>query len=657
MKFARIIFYSLIFLFSSNIHAQQPKIFDLEAIRAAEVKHYQGLEGFEPTGAGADIDITYHRFEGEIDPAVRYIKGNVTTYFKLLKPQGSLSFDLDDVMKVDSVKFHGNKLTYSQANKVLSINPPNIAISAFDSVTVFYQGVPPSTGFGSFEQRARGTTFELWTLSEPYGSRDWWPGKMDLQDKIDSTDFIVTTPPQYRVASNGLLVEEYLKYAQAKVYHWKHRYPITNYLVAVAVTNYEQFSDKIPLSRGDSLYVLNYAYPEEVNTYQADARRVLPIIRLFDSIVGDYPFKREKYGQARFGWGGGQEHQTFTFLVNYSTDLMAHELAHQWFGDKVTCGSWQDIWLNEGFATFMTGIYTQKLEPTRFTSWKTSTINSATRTTSGSVFVDDTTSVNRIFSSQLSYNKGAYLLRMLQWKLGDSAFFKAINNYLNDPSVSYGYARTNDLKRHLEAVSKQDLTEFFKDWFYGQGYPTYKIEYVAAHILNPVSIKVTQTQSHPSVSFFEMPIPVRFKSVNNGKDTTVVLNNTYDPNNNTQSFTIDLRNIVPIKSIEFDPDLWILSKNNTVTITPTQDIDNQSIIKVYPNPVKDELSVSFKNDNSESVNIEIINTVGQSVFKEKRDTNAGENTLVLPLLHIESGLYFLKISSDKGLAVKKFMKF
>ncbi len=656
MKFPRIIFYSLILLFSSNIQAQQPKTFDLEAIRAAEVKHYQGLESFEPTGAGADIDITYHRFEWEIDPAVRYIKGSVTTYFKLLKPSGSLSFDLDDAMKVDSVKFHGNKLTYAQANKVLSINPPNMAISTFDSVTVFYQGVPPTTGFGSFEQRARGTTFELWTLSEPYGSRDWWPGKMDLQDKIDSSDIIVTTPPQYRVASNGLLVEEYLKNAQAKVYHWKHRYPITNYLVAVSVTNYEQFSDKIGLSRGDSLYVLNYAYPEEVNRYKADARRVLPIIRLYDSIVGDYPFKKEKYGQARFGWGGGQEHQTFTFLVNYSTDLMAHELSHQWFGDKVTCGSWQDIWLNEGFATFMTGIYIQKLEPTRFTSWKTSTLNSATRTTSGSVFVDDTTSVNRIFSSQLSYNKGAYLLRMLQWKLGDSAFFKAVNNYLNDPSLAYGYARTNDLKRHLEAVGKQDLTEFFNDWLYGQGYPTYKIEYEAGDILNPVLIKVTQTQSHPSVSFFEMPIPLRFKGMN-GKDTTVVLNNTFNPNTNTQSFTLDLRNIVPIKSIEFDPDLWILSKGNIVTLkTPTQDIDNQSIIKIYPNPVTNELSVSYKNDNSESVNIEIINTVGQTVFKEKRVTTIGENTLTLSVPHLQNGLYFLKVSSDKGQAVKKFMK-
>ena len=656
MKFTYFISYLIVLLPTIALKAQQAKPFNLDAIQAAEVKHYQALEGFEPTGAGADIDVTYHRFDWTIDPAVRFIKGSVTTYFKMLKPAGTLSFDLDETLKVDSVKYRGNKLTFSQQNKMLSITTPAIATNAFDSVTVFYGGIPPTTGFGSFEQRLRGTTPELWTLSEPYGGRDWWPGKMDLQDKIDSIDVIVTTPPQYRVASNGLLVEEYLKTAQEKVYHWKHRYPIANYLVAIAVTNFEQFSDKIALSRGDSLYVLNYAYPEEINAIQADARKVLPIIRLFDSIVGDYPFKKEKYGQARFGWGGGQEHQTFTFLVNYSTDLMAHELAHQWFGDKVTCGSWEDIWLNESFATYMTGIYTQKLEPTRWQAWKTGTLASATRTTSGSVFVDDTTSVNRIFSSQLSYNKGAYVLRMLQWKLGDVAFFKAINNYLKDPSVAYGYARTADLKRHLEAESKQDLTEFFKDWFYGQGYPTYKIEYGQSDVSNFYDVYITQTQSNPLVSFFEMPVPVKFKGTN-GKDTTIVFNNTFNPNFNRQAFGVNLRGIAPIASVEFDPELWILSKGNTISkLTPTQDIDTQNSMTISPNPVANELTILYKNERNESITLDIINSVGQVILSEKKESVVGENTLILPISQIQSGFYFLRMATGKGQVVKKFMK-
>ena len=658
MKIKHWLFY-LISLFSTMFAtAQQTKAFDLAAIQAAEVKHYQAFEGFQPTGAGVEIDITYHRFDWAIDPGIRYIKGSVTTYFRVLKSTSNVSFDLDEALKVDSVKFQGNKVTFSQQNKILSILTAPLALNAFDSVTVFYQGVPPTTGFGSFEQRIRGSTAEIWTLSEPYGSRDWWPGKMDLQDKIDSSDIIVTTHPTYRVASNGLLVAEYLKSAQSKVYHWKHRYPIVNYLVAIAVTNYEQFSDKIPLSRGDSLYVLNYAYPEEVNTIKASARRVLPIIRLFDSIVGDYPFKKEKYGQARFGWGGGQEHQTFTFLVNYAPDLMAHELAHQWFGNKVTCGSWEDIWLNEGFATYMTGLYYQKLEPNNWQGWKVNTMASATRSPSGSVFVEDTTSVNRIFSSQLSYNKGAYLLRMLQWKLGDEAFFKGINNYLNDPALAYGFARTNDLKRHLEAAGKQDLTEYFNDWFYGQGYPTYKVDWYPSDVSKLYSIRITQTQSNPSVPFFEMPIPLRFKDVN-GKDTTVIFNNTLYFNSKSQLFELSFKNFASITSVEFDPDLWILSKGNTVNYTPTtptQDMDVQNSMLISPNPVADQLSVIYKNERNELVNIDILNAVGQVVFNEKRGTIVGDNLLILSISHLQSGSYFLRMSTAKGQAVKKFVK-
>jgi aminopeptidase N len=655
MKRRNHLFCLIVLIASISIKAQSPKTFVINDIHAAEVKHYQALEGFVPTGAGADIDITYHRFEWTIDPAKRFIKGSVTTYFKILKPLITLSFDFDDALKVDSVKRNTTLLSFSQQNKILSISPV-FGASTFDSITVYYGGVPPKTGFGSFEQRLRGTTPELWTLSEPYGGRDWWPGKMDLQDKIDSIDVIVTTPPQYRVASNGLLVEEYLLKPQEKVFHWKHRYPIANYLVAIAVTNYEQFSDKMALSRGDSLYVLNYAYPEENSLIQIEARKVLPIIRLFDSIIGDYPFKKEKYGQARFGWGGGQEHQTFTFLVNYSTDLMAHELAHQWFGDKITCGSWQDIWLNESFATFMTGVFTEKLEPTRWQFWKTTTIADATRTGNGSIFVDDTTSVSRIFSYQLTYQKGAYVLRMLQWKLGTSVFYKAINNYLKDPAVAYGFARTADLKRHLEAESKQDLTEFFNDWFYGQGYPTYKVDWYPSDVSKKYSIRITQSQSNTAVSFFEMPIPLRFKDAN-GKDTTVVFNNTLS-NTKSQLFETDLKNFSTIVSVEFDPDLWILSKGNTVNYipTPTQDINIQSSMKLSPNPVENELTIACKNERNESVQIELINALGQVVFIEKREAFVGENNMVLSIPTIKSGMYFLRLSSSRGQAVKKFMK-
>ena len=660
MAFRKLFSLVLAFTYIYCVSAQEKnQVFQsngFQELMAAEKQHYLMLEGFQPTGAGSNFDVKYHRLEWTVDPAVRYLKGKVTTYFKTTELANQISFDLDTIFTIDSVKYHGNSLTFNKLPaKILQINLSQaIPINTLDSVSVFYKGVPPTTGFGSYEQRLRNNTSpETWTLSEPYGGRDWWPGKMDLTDKIDSIDVIITTPPQYRAASNGLLVEEYVNASQSKVYRWKHRYPIANYLVCMAVTNYEQFSDKIALSRGDSLFVLNYAYAEEFPTIQNDAKKVYPIIRLYDSLIGDYPFKKEKYGQCRFGWGGGQEHQTFTFLVNYSTGLMAHELAHQWFGDKITCGSWSEIWLNEGFATFMDGVHYEVLEPNLARNFWQGTLNSATNPTSGSTFVDDTTSVNRIFSSALTYNKGAYLLRMLRYKLGDGAFFNGMRAYAKDPSVSYGFSRITDFKRNMEAAGGQDLTEFFKDWFYGQGYPTYNISYSTLGITGNCDITVKQTQSHPSVSFFDIPIPIKFTGAL--RDTTVMINPTFS----NQIISVDLKKIGTITNAVFDPDIWILSKNNTISrvTVSTQDIDNQRITSIFPNPIDKNLNVVFENmDNHLKANIEVINALGAVVFNENKTIISGKNTFNLSLPQLTNGVYFLKISTQNLTATKKFIK-
>ena len=299
---------AILIFFSQNVKAQTPQ-YDVEkslnSIVKAEQKHHQSLATFEASGAGANFDIKYHRFEWRVNPAYRYIRGAVTTYFKAVEPLSLMTFDLDNVLRVDSVKQRNNRLTFNQisATKILEVTLSQpLAVGALDSITVFYQGVPPTTGFGSFNQRLRlNTKPEIWTLSEPYGSRDWWPGKSDLVDKIDSIDVIVQCPPQYRVASNGLLIREININDTSKLFHWQHRYPIVNYLVAFAVTDYAQYIDVAKLSRGDSMNILNYVYTEQLATSQAGSFKTASAMRLFDSLFVEYPFKKEKYGHAQCG--------------------------------------------------------------------------------------------------------------------------------------------------------------------------------------------------------------------------------------------------------------------------------------------------------------------------------------------------------------------
>lgn len=614
-----------------------------EHLECGKALHSAMLHATETSRVPDNYDVGYHRLEWEINPAVNYIKGKITTRFAP-KTVGfaQISFDLSKSLVVDSVRYHSQSLPFEHLpNDVLRITlPAAVPFGQTDSITVFYQGTPPSTGFGSWNQTTHSGAPIIWTLSEPYGARDWWPCKQTLLDKPDSVDVLVTTPAAYRAASNGLLLSE-TQSGDLKTYHWKTRYPIATYLIAIAVTNYAVYSDFVPqLGGGTPLEVLNYAYPESLGEAKAGTASIVPIIQLFDSLAIRYPFSKEKYGHAQFGWGGGMEHQTMTFIVSYDYGLLAHECAHQWFGDYITCGSWQDIWLNEGFATYFEGLTRERyFPPATWYSWKAGKIQSIVSQPGGSVSVSDTTSVGRIFSSRLSYSKGAYLLHMLRWKLGSAAFFNGLKSYLSDPKLAYGYARTADLQHHLEVVSGQSLQTFFNQWFYGEGYPSYQVN-VAKNVGNQ-TVSIFQTTSHPSVPFFEMPVPVRFSG--QGEDSILVFDHAFSG----QQFTINLP--FTIESVTVDPDLWLISATNK-TLVGTHDLLDPAIaLDIYPNPVADQLTLSMPAGWSIQA-VSIISASG-AVVQSGQSSIRTLTTTALP-----SGLYTLQVQTDRGTVVKKFVK-
>ncbi len=375
----------------------------------------------------------------------------------------------------------------------------------------------------------------------------------------------------------------------------------------MAVTNYAAYTDTVYLSNGTHLPMLNYVYPENLASAQTGTADLVQVLEFYDSLFVTYPFYDEKYGHAQFGWGGGMEHQTMSFVVNFGWTLVAHELAHQWFGDMVTCGSWEDIWLNEGFATYLEALTREHfLSPADWYNWKSVTLNGITSQPGGSVKVSDTTTVNRIFDGRLSYSKGAYLLHMLRWKLGDEDFFQGLRNYLND--LKFGFAKTPDLKAHLEAASGMDLTEFFNDWYYGQGYPSYTV--IWDQHGNNLLLKISQTTSHPSVDFFEMPVPILVSGEHG--DTLVRLDNT----ENGQLFSVPVS--FAVTSVQFDPDLWLISAGNTVeqgVLSATHDVAGNITASLYPNPVHDMVHVAFDGAGSfQPVTWQVVNMLGQRLL-------------------------------------------
>lgn len=596
-----------------------------------------------------DYDLKYHRLECAIDPAVNFISGKVTTRF-VPKTAGfsEMSFDLSHELAVTSVVYHGQAAIFEQtANDVLRIVfPAVIPAGALDSVAVQYEGTPPKTGFGSWNQTSHNGAPIIWTLSEPYGARDWWPCKQTLVDKPDSVDVLVTTPAAYRAASNGLLVHE-IQNGGFKTYHWKTRYPIAAYLVAVAVTNYAVYSDFVPLSGGGQLEVLNYVYPESLAGAQAGTAAIVPIVRLFDSLTIQYPFAAEKYGHAQFGWGGGMEHQTMTFVVNYGYGLLAHECAHQWFGDYITCGSWMDIWLNEGFATYFEGLTRERyFSPADWYNWKLGKLLSVTSAPGGSVFCADTTSVGRIFSGRLTYNKGAYLLHMLRWKLGNEAFFNGLKSYLNDPALAYGYARTADLQQHLEQAGGQNLQTFFNQWFYGEGYPSYDVFWGPDG--SKINVTIFQNTSHASVPFFEMPVPLRFS--NGVQDTIVVFEHTFSG----QSFSVELP--YKVYSAEFDPDLWLLSRYNSVfrTTTTGNPVPQVPEVSIIPNPATGgRVNLVLTALQGTEARLWLQSPEGKTLLSRTYTLHSGKNEISIESGFLPAGVYWLNVQTTGGIRTEK----
>ncbi|WP_462221064.1 T9SS type A sorting domain-containing protein, partial [Ferruginibacter sp.] len=413
-----------------------------------------------------------------------------------------------------------------------------------------------------------------------------------------------------------------------------------------AVTNYVVFNNAVQLGNV-SLPMQTYCYPESLTSFQNGTQVVLDALQYYQSLFGEYPFIKEKYGHVQFGWGGGMEHQTASFIVSIVNYLIVHELAHQWFGDKITCGSWEDIWLNEGFATQSSALYFEKFYPQYRLSLRKDDVEYITSKPGGSVKVDDTTNVGRIFDSRLSYGKGSYLLYMLRWKLGDSTFFRAIRNYQKDPKVMYGFAKTADLKKHLEQESNQDLTEFFKDWFTGQGYPSYNVEWTPVGS-STVKIKMNQTTSHASVNFFEMPVALKFKNATQEK-TIVVDNKT-----NGEIFMSNLGFVAD--TVLIDPEYWLLSRNNT-TSKVADIISGQNVVQIFPNPIKNQFYIYLRNFTSSTATVKLYNAIGQLVYTKNITLVNGSEYLDVPSQHLPAGEYNLQIISGNNFKyLKKLIK-
>ncbi len=541
--------------------------------------HFNRLQKFADVNYPGDskFDVKYYKLDLTVNHTTQTISGNVTCQAEIVLPGVTeIYYDLTNPLIVDSVLVNGDITTFTRGSNKLNISL-NSTLNVGDNFTtiVYYHGTPGSSGFGSFEFSSQGGNPAIWTLSEPYGAKDWWPVKDTPADKADSADFWITVSTSLIPASNGKLMAIVDNGNGTHTYKWKSSYPIAQYLLSMAITNYAQYTNYYNYSPTDSMPIDHFLYPGSLNSNIAQLNKTPGMIEIYADRFGEYPFINEKYGHAQFGWGGGMEHQTITSMGGFSNMLIAHELAHMWFGDKITCKDWHHIWLNEGFATYGECLINEAwYGKSGYDNYIVNEMASA-RNAQGSIWVQDITQVWEIFNGSRSYAKGAVVLHMLRGIVGDSVFFNILQTYAANPNVAYGVAVTEDFQAVAENVSGLDLNYFFQQWIYGENYPKYHSWYSKALISGNtwnLSLLITQ-DANTNPAFFTMPVQIKVTRAIG--DTIITVFN----NSANQHYNIAIEG-EPI-SMVFDPGNWILKTHSTIVPVEltsfTAELNNQKV--------------------------------------------------------------------------------
>lgn len=584
-------------------------------------------------------DLVYHRMVWEASPNVFWLKGSVTSYFIIRGNQDEISFNLRQHLGVDSVTMRGAGLSFQHNNDILTIKlPKTYTDGELDSLTVYYQGNPTQGKYRSYfiENHKEGKV--LATQSEPYGASDWWPCKEDLNDKFDSCDVFIITDTGYLAGGPGSLKSQSLLNDTQIRYNWQHRYPSNFYLIALAISNYEVIEDSVVV-RGVKIPLINYVYPQSVSTAIPLLKATAPVLQIFDSLFGEYPYLNEKYGHMQWNKNGGMEHATMSSMGGYDFDLLSHELAHQWFGNKVTCSSWQDIWINESFATYLNSLaYEFVYGKDSMAKHLAKVFGISKRNNELPIYVTDTTSLGRIFNQQLSYNKGSMILHTLRFYVGDSAFFEACRNFLNEAPNAFRSASTENLVQHFEAVTDKDVRTFINHFYYGVGYPIYLIRY--QNLSNGLlRIEAAQSTSNGATDFFHHSIPLLVK-MQNGKDTLLNL----EMNQNLENFEIFLPS--PAQEMLFNHQYQVMAAGSVVRVED----QGPNLVEAYPNPNGGILTIE---SNKEVVQrVYIYSTNGQLIEKVMFNSLKAE----VDIAQLKAGMLILVIETENGSYVKKIDK-
>jgi len=494
------------------------------------------------------LDILHYNLSFDLFPEEKKFNASATIKVrKRLNEIDTIQFNFYDNYTINSVEINGMPAEFVFMEKLISIIN-NYSVADTFEVRIEYSGRPERAGFAGFSFSKIDGTSLVYTLSEPTYASSWFPCNDFPTDKALLDIWITNDSSQVSVSNGTLIGVE--KNDSRSTYHWKTLYPISTYLIAIYSSDYVHFKDDyISIDELDTMTIDYYVLADNLENAKTDFAEHPKIIKFFADTFGEYPFVKEKYGVAEFLWQfGAMEHQTITGVAsnilggnNFFEDIYVHEVAHHWWGDAVGPKTWKDIWLNEGFSTYSEALFDEHFYGVR--ALQSKMINLSQGKLRGSL-----ENPGVFIFSQTVYNKGAWVLHMLRWELGDELFFEILRIYYEE--YKYSNASTNDFRRVCEKVSNNDLTKFFDQWIYGVGRIELSYEWGTEKFGDSyfTFLKINQEQEEYKEYHFSLEIALEYE--NNTEYQKFYINN------KTMQFRIE-SNQLP-EDIILDPNNWLL---------------------------------------------------------------------------------------------------
>jgi len=501
------------------------------------------------------LDVKHYTFFISLNDSNNIIRGKAEITTGFTKNENKVVFDLVDKnsggkgMTVISVGKNNSPIQFYQDSQHLVINDQMQAGSEA-TYEIVYEGIPADgLIIGNNKYGDRVFFGDNW----PNRAHNWLPCNDHLSDKA-TVDFIVTAPDYYQVVSNGKKVEETNLDNHLKFTHWKEETPLPTKVMVIGVAKFAVNN----LGNVGCIPVSAWVYPQDRDSGFEHYAIAKNILQWYQDHIGPYAFEKLANVQSKTIFGGMENASCIFYFENsvYTKDiesLMAHEIAHQWFGDNVTEKDWPHLWLSEGFATYMTDLYLES----RYGSDSLKNLLSAQRrrvigfSTRHETPVVDTTEAGHLMDllNDNSYQKGAWVLHMLRRKLGDSLFWKGIRTYYKTYYASN--ASTTNLEKVFEKVSHQNLQTFFREWLFTPGQPSLKVTWTYNKSKKTVAVKIEQTQDH----LFEFPLQISFLDGSKSVTKTIEVKNKMTEKEFPISFATPQIIIDPNVNLLFD--LWV----------------------------------------------------------------------------------------------------